>query len=40
MYTKGEAKGLTKDFIDFVGSDKNSEVIEELGLIKGSEIKE
>lgn len=40
MYTKGEAKGLTKDFIDFVGSDKNSEVIEGLGLIKGSEIKE
>ncbi|WP_317310098.1 phosphate ABC transporter substrate-binding protein [Clostridium thermobutyricum] len=40
MYTKGEATELTKDFIDFVGSDKNSEVIEELGLIKGSEIKE
>lgn len=40
MYTKGEATGLTKEFIDFVGSDKNSETIEELGLIKGSEIKE
>lgn len=40
MYTKGEANGLSKEFIDFVGSDDNKEVIEKLGLIQGSEIKE
>lgn len=40
MYTKGEANGLAKEFIDFVGSDDNKESIENLGLIQGSEIKE
>lgn len=40
MYTKGEANGLTKEFIDFVGSSENSESINNLGLIPGSEIKE
>ncbi|MCR6515892.1 phosphate ABC transporter substrate-binding protein [Clostridium sp. LY3-2] len=40
MYTKGEAQGLTKEFIDFVGSDKNKESIESLGMIQGSSIKE
>ncbi|MEG0134247.1 MAG: phosphate ABC transporter substrate-binding protein, partial [Clostridium sp.] len=40
MYTKGEANGLAKEFIDFVGSTDNKESIENLGLIQGSEIKE
>lgn len=40
MYTKGEANGLAKEFIDFVGSSENSESINNLGLITGSEIKE
>lgn len=40
MYTKGEANGLAKEFIDFVGSSDNKESIENLGLIQGSEIKE
>ncbi|WP_297631783.1 phosphate ABC transporter substrate-binding protein [uncultured Clostridium sp.] len=40
MYTKGEATDTVKEFIDFVGSKENSDVIDELGLIQGSEIKE
>ncbi|MBY0755503.1 phosphate ABC transporter substrate-binding protein [Clostridium sardiniense] len=40
MYTKGEANGLSKEFIDFVGSKENSESINNLGLIPGNEIKE
>ena len=40
MYTKGEANGLSKEFIDFVGSSDNKESIENLGLIQGSDIKE
>ncbi|MGL4875700.1 MAG: phosphate ABC transporter substrate-binding protein [Clostridium sp.] len=40
MYTKGEPKIEVKEFIDFVGGEKNAETIEELGLIQGSEIKE
>lgn len=40
MYTKGEANGLAKEFIDFVESSDNKESIENLGLIQGSEIKE
>lgn len=40
MYTKGEANGLAKEFIDFVGRSDNKESIENLGLIQGSEIKE
>lgn len=40
MYTKGEATGVAKEFIDFVGSKENAGVIDELGLIQGNEIKE
>ncbi|MGL5416602.1 MAG: phosphate ABC transporter substrate-binding protein [Clostridium sp.] len=40
MYTKGEPTSDVKEFIDFVGGEKNAETIEELGLIQGSEIKE
>ncbi len=40
MYTKGEATGLSKEFIDFVGSKENADSIDNLGLIPGSEIKE
>lgn len=40
MYTKGEADGLSKEFINFITSEKNKESIENLGFIIGSEIKE
>lgn len=40
MYTNGEAKGLSKRFIDFIDSKENAESVENLGLIRGSEIKE
>lgn len=39
MYTKGEAKGLSKRFIDFIDSKENAESVDNLGLIRGSEIK-
>lgn len=39
MYTKGEATGLSKRFIDFIDSKENAENINNLGLIRGSEIK-
>ncbi|GAA0077983.1 phosphate ABC transporter substrate-binding protein [Clostridium sp. CTA-5] len=39
MYTKGEADGLSKSFIEFVGSSDNSESINNLGFISGSEMK-
>ncbi|MDQ0148875.1 phosphate ABC transporter substrate-binding protein [Eubacterium multiforme] len=39
MYTKGEATGLSKEFIDFVGSKENMDSINNLGLIPGNEIK-
>jgi phosphate binding protein len=39
MYTKGEATGLTKEFIDFVTSPDNSSSIDSLGFISGSEMK-
>ena len=40
MYTNGEAKGLSKRFIDFIDSKENAGSVENLGLIRGSEIKE
>ncbi|AOR23208.1 phosphate ABC transporter substrate-binding protein [Clostridium taeniosporum] len=40
MYTKGEAEGLSKEFINFITSEENKESIENLGFIPGSEIKE
>lgn len=39
MYTKGEAKGLTKAFIDYMTSDANKSLIESLGYIPSSDIK-
>lgn len=39
MYTKGEATGLTKAFIDYMMSDENKAVIEKLGYISANEIK-
>jgi len=39
MYTKGEAKDLSKTFIDFVMSGDNKESVESLGFISGAEMK-
>ncbi|MBW6409810.1 phosphate ABC transporter substrate-binding protein [Clostridium weizhouense] len=39
MYTKGEATGLSKDFIEFITSIDNAETINNLGFISGSEMK-
>ncbi|MCE5220399.1 MAG: phosphate ABC transporter substrate-binding protein [Clostridium sp.] len=39
MYTKGEATGLAKSFIDFVTSSDNKENMESLGFISGAEMK-
>ncbi|WP_446899441.1 phosphate ABC transporter substrate-binding protein PstS family protein [Clostridium sp. LBM24168] len=39
MYTKGEAKDLTKAFIDYVLDDANKETITKLGYIPMSDIK-
>lgn len=39
MYTKGEATGLTKAFIDYMMSDENKAVIEKLGYISATDIK-
>lgn len=39
MYTKGEAKDLTKSFIEFVTSADNKESVEALGFISGAEMK-
>lgn len=40
MYTKGEAEGLAKSFIEFIDSDDNKALYDELGFIQGSKIKE
>ncbi|MFA6939405.1 MAG: phosphate ABC transporter substrate-binding protein [Clostridiaceae bacterium] len=39
MYTKGEASGLTKAFIDYMVSDKNKSAVEKLGYIPISDVK-
>lgn len=39
MYTKGEAKDLTKEFIDYMLSSENGELVKKLGYIPMSEIK-
>lgn len=39
MYTKGEANGVAKSFIEFITSDENKESIDSLGFISGSEMK-
>jgi len=38
MYTKGEATGLSKKFIEFVSSSDNTNAVEELGFISASEM--
>lgn len=39
MYTKGEAKDLTKAFLDYMVSAENKELIEKLGYIPASDMK-
>lgn len=39
MYTKGEATGLAKTYIEFITSSDNKESVESLGFISGSEMK-
>ena len=39
MYTKGEATGLAKKFIEYIMSDENKESVEELGYIPSSDMK-
>lgn len=39
MYTKGEATGLSKKFIEFVASEDNRSSAENLGFILGTEMK-
>lgn len=39
MYTKGEAKGLAKAFIEYMTSDDNKAVIEKLGYIPMGDMK-
>lgn len=39
MYTKGEAEGVSKDFIDYIMSEENKENVEKLNFISGSEMK-
>lgn len=39
MYTKGEAKDLSKVFIDYMSSDENKPLIEKLGYIPSSDMK-
>ena len=39
MYTKGEAKDLSKTFIDYMTSDENKPLIEKLGYIPSSDMK-
>jgi len=39
MYTKGEAKGVAKAFIDYMMSDDNKVLIEKLGYIPSSDMK-
>ncbi|NLI93729.1 MAG: phosphate ABC transporter substrate-binding protein [Peptococcaceae bacterium] len=39
MYTKGEAKGVAKDFIEFIMSDAFKSTITQMGYIPNSEMK-
>jgi phosphate transport system substrate-binding protein len=39
MYTKGEATGLSKDFIDYVTNKVDKSVLDNLGFVSGSEMK-
>jgi len=39
MYTKGEATGVAKEFIDYIASDEFKSTISDLGYIPNSEMK-
>lgn len=39
MYTNGEAKDLSKAFIEFIDSEDNKALFDELGFIQGSKVK-
>lgn len=39
MYTKGEAQGLVKEFLDYMTSDDNKAVVEKLGYIPMGNLK-
>ena len=39
MYTKGEAKGASKAFIDYIQSEDNKKAVEDLGFISSSDMK-
>jgi phosphate transport system substrate-binding protein len=39
MYTKGEATGATKAFLEFMVSDENKALVEQLGYIAASDLK-
>ncbi len=39
MYTKGEATGIAKSFIEFISSKDNSSSLTDLGFISGDEMK-
>lgn len=39
MYTKGEATGVAKNFIEFITSNDNAEMVESLGFISATEMK-
>ncbi|MCT8976899.1 phosphate ABC transporter substrate-binding protein [Clostridium sp. CX1] len=39
MYTKGEAKDLTKTFLDYMVSDENKPIVEKMGYIPISDMK-
>ena len=39
MYTKGEAKGLPKAFIDFISSEENKATVEKRGFFSGGDMK-
>ncbi|VBB06384.1 Hypothetical protein LUCI_1615 [Lucifera butyrica] len=39
MYTKGQPTGLTKDFLDYMGSDDVKPLIKQLGYIPNSDMK-
>lgn len=39
MYTKGEPKGLAKDFIDYCTNKVDKKVLDDLGFVSGGEMK-
>lgn len=39
MYTKGEATGVAKNFIEYIQSEENKSVVEKLGFISSSDMK-